>query len=146
MQSHLSHFRLINMQPTKSRDPYQFTITTASQSKSHSMTISLDELKEKPIKELMQFQDDVASAIAFRKEADKQTLLTKFAEMADEFGFTVDELVADKGKKNKPKKEPGKAKYQNPADPKQTWNGNGRRPKWIIELLAAGKLLEDIAI
>ncbi len=134
------------MQPTKSRDPYQFTVTIASQSNSHSMTISLDELKEKPIKELMQLQDDVASAIAFRKEADRKELLDKIAQLTGEYGITLDELMADKGKITKPKKEPGKAKYRNPDAPNQTWSGNGRKPIWIINHLAAGKLLEDIAI
>ena len=38
------------------------------------------------------------------------------------------------------------AKYANPADASQTWTGRGRKPKWVVELLASGKSLDDAAI
>lgn len=36
-----------------------------------------------------------------------------------------------------------KAKYQDGAG--NTWSGRGRRPRWIVEALAAGKTVEDFA-
>ncbi|MBF0140586.1 MAG: H-NS histone family protein [Magnetococcales bacterium] len=38
------------------------------------------------------------------------------------------------------------AKYQNPADPKQTWSGRGRKPGWVLSHLGAGGQLEALEI
>lgn len=37
-------------------------------------------------------------------------------------------------------------KYANPADPKQTWSGRGKKPVWVSECLAQGKTLADLEI
>ena len=37
-------------------------------------------------------------------------------------------------------------KYQNPADPSQTWTGRGRTPRWISEMRTAGKSIDDLRI
>ncbi len=37
-------------------------------------------------------------------------------------------------------------KYQNPANPGQTWSGRGRQPAWMVAQLKSGKKLDDLAI
>ena len=37
-------------------------------------------------------------------------------------------------------------KYRNPADAEQTWSGRGRKPRWFLDQIAAGKTPEDLAI
>jgi DNA-binding protein H-NS len=37
-------------------------------------------------------------------------------------------------------------KYGNPLAPSQKWSGRGKRPKWVIEALAAGQRLDDLKI
>jgi DNA-binding protein H-NS len=37
-------------------------------------------------------------------------------------------------------------KYQNPAVPSETWSGRGKRPRWLVSALKAGKLIEDFKI
>jgi len=39
-----------------------------------------------------------------------------------------------------------KPKYRDPANPKITWSGRGRTPKWVAEALAGGASLEDLAV
>ncbi|WP_245478005.1 H-NS family nucleoid-associated regulatory protein [Bradyrhizobium guangxiense] len=39
-----------------------------------------------------------------------------------------------------------KPRFQNPESPFQTWSGRGRQPRWMMELLAQGKSLEDLKI
>jgi DNA-binding protein H-NS len=34
--------------------------------------------------------------------------------------------------------------YRNPDDPWDTWNGKGRKPKWVQKWLAAGRSLEEL--
>jgi DNA-binding protein H-NS len=38
------------------------------------------------------------------------------------------------------------AKFQNPAQPSQTWAGRGKRPRWVGEMLDAGKSMDDLRI
>lgn len=38
-----------------------------------------------------------------------------------------------------------KATYCHPDDPKLTWSGKGRQPKWLKEFLADGKSIEDLS-
>ena len=45
-------------------------------------------------------------------------------------------------KKDKP---PAVIKYRNPAKPEQGWSGHGRRPQWVLDWLAQGKPIEDLA-
>jgi DNA-binding protein H-NS len=40
----------------------------------------------------------------------------------------------------------GEPKYRNPDDPSITWSGRGRHPRWVNELLAAGRAIDDFRI
>ena len=37
-------------------------------------------------------------------------------------------------------------KYQNPDNHSEKWSGRGRKPKWVEEILASGKKLDDMLI
>jgi DNA-binding protein H-NS len=37
-------------------------------------------------------------------------------------------------------------RYQNPANPTETWSGRGKQPKWVSAQLRSGKDLSDFAI
>jgi DNA-binding protein H-NS len=37
-------------------------------------------------------------------------------------------------------------KYQNPAEPLETWAGRGKQPRWVTEQLRSGKKLDDFRI
>jgi DNA-binding protein H-NS len=37
-------------------------------------------------------------------------------------------------------------KYQNPANPGQTWSGRRKQPAWVVAQLKSGKKLDDLAI
>jgi len=108
--------------------------------------LSIDDLKNLSIKDLSKLQENISKAIELRKISDKKDLIKKFASMAEESGFTLDELLADKPVSTKNKKIPAEPKYLNPDDHSQTWSGNGRKPAWLIELLDTGKTLNDFLI
>jgi len=40
----------------------------------------------------------------------------------------------------------GEPKYRNPDDPSITWSGRGRHPRWLSELLAAGRAIDEFRI
>lgn len=57
-------------------------------------------------------------------------------------GFAFDEVFGGKAKvraKVKPK-------YRNPADKNATWSGRGKRPRWFVAALSAGKKEKDLLI
>src|SRR6056300_1821155 len=94
--------------------------------------------------ELKKLQDDVAVAIFNYEKRKKAEAIAAVEEAARTAGFSLKELLSDeKLTKGKSKAAP---KYANPADPAQTWTGRGRKPKWVEELLASGKSLDDAAI
>ena len=37
-------------------------------------------------------------------------------------------------------------KYRNPANPKETWTGRGKQPRWLAAATAKGKKVEDFLI
>ena len=57
-------------------------------------------------------------------------------------GFSLDDVV---GGKNKTRAKV-KPKYRNPADKSATWSGRGKRPRWFVAALSAGKKEKDLLI
>ena len=62
------------------------------------------------------------------------------AQYAKSLGYTVEELFGG-GKSTR-----AGVKFQNPANPSQTWSGRGKRPNWFKEALAKGKTKDDLAV
>lgn len=103
------------------------------------------DLESLSLKELKQLYKDVETAIAEFKDREKRKALAEVEAFARERGLTPSEL-ADLLGGRKARKTVGAAKYANPADPSQTWTGRGRKPGWVIDALAAGKSLDNMAI
>lgn len=104
------------------------------------MAIKLDKLS---LEELKSLQKDVAAAIASFEKRRKADALEAVMAAAKSHGFALDELVG--GKVAKARK-PAKPKYAHPENSSVTWTGRGRKPKWVVEALASGKSLDDLAI
>ena len=77
-------------------------------------------------------------------------------QLAQSYGLALGDLIeapkshtqsGTKPKVRKPRKR-GKVapKYRDPANPKVTWTGRGRTPKWVAEALASGASLTDLAV
>jgi DNA-binding protein H-NS len=77
-------------------------------------------------------------------------------QLAQSYGLALGDLIeapksnetsGAKPKARKPAKR-GKVapKYRDPANPKMTWTGRGRTPKWVSEALADGATLADLAV
>lgn len=37
-------------------------------------------------------------------------------------------------------------KFQNPADPLETWSGRGKQPRWVIDATKSGRKIDDFRI
>ena len=104
------------------------------------MSIDLSALS---LAELKSLQKDVAKAIAGFEGRRRQEALVAMEAAAREHGFELSELLGDTPAK---KRRPARAKYAHPENAAGTWTGRGRKPKWVAEVLAAGRKLEEFLI
>ncbi|HVK50537.1 MAG TPA: H-NS histone family protein [Pseudoxanthomonas sp.] len=88
------------------------------------------------------------------------TVRSKITKFAQAEGYTLEELfggakgaTARGGKtaaaaSSRAGRKLGKVapKYRNPANPKETWTGRGKQPRWMAALTAKGKKVEDFLI
>ena len=103
----------------------------------------MDNLNGLSLKELKDLQSQVAKAIASFEDRKKREALAELQEFARGKGFDLEELT---GATVVRRRAPASAKYANPADKSDTWSGRGRKPRWFIAALAAGKQPEDLAV
>lgn len=101
------------------------------------------DLEALSLKELRELQTQVARAIATFEDRRKKEALDELEETARRMGFSLAELT---GMSLQKKRKPAAAKYANPANPADTWTGRGRKPRWVVSALDAGKSLDDLAI
>ncbi|MBF0461236.1 MAG: H-NS histone family protein [Magnetococcales bacterium] len=83
-----------------------------------------------------------------RKTAS-ETIYSQMQSLAHSAGFaSVEALIADQ-QGRQPKSDLGvplSPRYQNPNNPKQTWNGRGRRPNWVVAHLEGGGQMQALEI
>jgi DNA-binding protein H-NS len=104
--------------------------------------INTEDLAKIPLKELLAFQAKLNKAIELRREEEKQDIYQRINALASESGFSLSELLAHKPAK----KTSAEIRYRNPNNKNEGWTGKGRKPKWLTDLLDAGKKLEDFAV
>lgn len=100
-------------------------------------------LNDLSLKELKDLQSQIAKAIASFEDRRKKVALAELEEIARAKGFSLSELT---GVASTRKTTPSAAKYANPANHADTWSGRGRKPRWFIEAMAAGRKPEDLAV
>lgn len=112
------------------------------------------DLKSMTRKELEKLLLDVKKALKSAQARDRREARKAAAKAAAQFGFALDELEDPKPAGKKPgrkpagrrKTGPGKAKYRNPENPKQTWTGKGRQPNWFRTAVDNGTDPASLAI
>ena len=120
------------------------------------MSIDLTGLSAKELGALIKSAKKQQTIVAKRPAITK--VRSQLAKLAAGHGYTIEELfggAAPRGratkvaKEAKPARKLGKVapKYRNPANPKETWTGRGKQPRWMAELTAKGnKKPEDFLI
>ncbi|WP_138466886.1 H-NS family nucleoid-associated regulatory protein [Poseidonocella sp. HB161398] len=99
-------------------------------------TLNRDELEE------LKVQID-KRMVELEKE-QKVAALAEMKEIAKRHGVSLEEMVKMASSTASPTGQ--LPKFQHPENPKHTWTGRGRKPKWLIEALEGGAELEDFAI
>jgi DNA-binding protein H-NS len=116
------------------------------------MSIDLSGLSAKQLGALIKNAKKQQTIVAKRTPIAKvRSQLTKLAKAE---GYSIEELFGGTAKATgrKPGPKPGRKlgkvapKYRNPANTKETWTGRGKQPRWLAELTAKGKKVEEFLI
>jgi DNA-binding protein H-NS len=90
--------------------------------------------------ELWVLHEKIGSLLTTKIEAEKRELEQRLDTLKRKFGHSTN---GDRHRRPYPKVLP---KFQNPNQPSQTWAGRGRQPRWVGELLKAGRSIDDLRI
>lgn len=104
----------------------------------------INQLNSMSLEDLIQLKAELETTIVNKQKEKKQALLNDFKRQAAELGLSLDEIMGTAKKSREGSKVA--AKYRNPENADQTWSGRGRQPLWVVEQLAKGKRIEDLAI
>lgn len=107
------------------------------------MSINLEKMS---LPDQIQLQKDLVISIKQKQKTERIALRKQMEELAEQSGFTFDEIASASKAKKMRKTSKVDPKYANPEDKTQLWTGRGRRPKWVEAALADGKNLDDILI
>lgn len=94
--------------------------------------------------DLQQLIADAETTLEKRQREKRAEVVAQMRKLAASVGIDF-EIVAGEAKKRSTRSAAA-AKYRNPANSGQTWNGRGPKPKWFKEALAAGKTAAQMAI
>ncbi len=129
--------------------PYGFFKETIYRSfKGLHMSTNIDNLdlnKLNPL-QLKALTEKAQQIIEQKQKEEIDQAYAKLVEIANGVGLTLDELLEHgQKKKSKPTRKVA-PRYRNPQNPNQTWTGRGKKPHWVVNALANGLSLEDLAI
>lgn len=106
------------------------------------MTMSQVDLNKLSLEELASIQKEANAVIKAKQKEQVHEAYAQFQAIAKSLGLSIEEIIKT-GKSAKTKRP---AKYRNPQNAKESWSGQGRKPRWLEEQLAKGKKLEDFLI
>ncbi|WP_313457029.1 H-NS histone family protein [Stenotrophomonas sp.] len=122
------------------------------------MSIDLSGLSAKELGALIKNAKKRQTVVAKRPAITK--VRAQLNKLLKSSGYTVEEVFGSeapaRGRVAKAAKAPAKKavrklgkvapKYRNPANPKETWTGRGKQPRWLAAHTTKGKKLEDFLI
>jgi len=120
------------------------------------MSIDLTGLSAKQLGALIKNAKKRQTVVAKRTPIAK--VRAQLVRAAKAEGYTIEEVFGTGGapsarkavakKSSRAGRKLGKVapKYRNPGNPKETWTGRGKHPRWMAELLTKGKKVEDFLI
>lgn len=98
-----------------------------------TQNLTVENLANLTDEQLTELRAGIDAELKKRTAKQRQEAKRKIVELAQSHGIKLEELA-------------GQEKiYRNPDNPwGETWNGKGRKPKWVIAALESGKTLADL--
>jgi len=101
--------------------------------------------------ELWALHEEIGGMLSERIASEKRELEARLAKLNSRAApgrsspKQADLKIAER-RKTRRKYPPVLPKFQNPADPSETWAGRGKQPRWLVSQLKAGKKINDFLI
>lgn len=110
--------------------------------------IPMKDIEQMSFDELKRHRQAVDRAMATFEERRRKEALAKLDDRAKELGFpsAAAVVLGKSGPKGRGSTSTAPIKYRNPENPNETWTGIGRRPKWYLAALEAGRTEEDLRV
>lgn len=106
----------------------------------------MDNLYSMTLEELRDLRKNVDRAISEYQARARQAALDAVEKAARGHGFKLADLIEKQKAGRKAAASTSDIRYVNPEDPAETWSGRGRRPKWVITALDAGRSIEELSV
>jgi DNA-binding protein H-NS len=98
------------------------------------------ELQQMPLDDLWALHTRISDELATRLIAEKQTLEERLRRLTSK---SLEAEARTVERRPYPAVFP---KFQNPAEPFQTWAGRGKQPRWLTQQLKSGRRIDDFRI
>ena len=104
------------------------------------------------ISELEALQRTVAERVTQLRLEAKDAALAEMRQVAARYELAWEEVVIDAlprpvaGRPRRAARRSMPPRYRHPDDSSVTWSGTGRKPRWIVALLEAGRTLDELEI
>ena len=102
------------------------------------------DLEKYSLDDLRALRTKVDRAIGSFETRKRREALAAVEEAARQHGFNLNDLTGKATGRARRASAPSDVKYAHPDDASQTWSGRGRRPRWVTEMLDAGRSLDDL--
>ncbi len=99
----------------------------------------LERLDELTAAEIVALRDRLAKQLVERQASEKANLVAEIIQLVAARGYDMSEVLALLSRQIATTT----AAFVNPNDPTEIWSGQGRRPKWLKDLIDAGHSLDD---
>ena len=109
------------------------------------------DFEKMPLDDLWALHEQISNILSTRIIAEKEQLERRLGQLNRGKGVkrtVLLQLNPSEAKTDRPRRKYPKVfpKYRNPAEPSETWSGRGKRPRWLVSALKAGKPIEDFQI
>lgn len=102
------------------------------------------DLENLTVEELEKLSRDAFAAAKKKRERQKKELRAQIEGMIKAAGFDINEIFWELNDVDL--KPILMAQYRDPENEENTWTGQGRRPKWLVAAMEAGRELEEFKI
>ena len=107
------------------------------------------DLARMTLPELVGLDGQIKGALSVNRDREWAAFRAQLDAVVAQFGMTREDVAAVYGFAAAQRSRKGvkvAVKYRNPQNPRETWTGRGRQPRWLVALLAASHRLEAFLV
>ena len=99
------------------------------------------------IEELKTLVDKARREITLKERNRLQEVRDQIEQLASGINMSLEDVMGYRPQSRITRRiKPRVIRFRNPANPAQTWTGQGKRPRWLAQALAQGARLEDFVV